>query len=116
MLCIGNLARNWRADAAAHSPSVWYHEGSSLRDSGIMERFRFNEGTSEGSRDTGMGESGGSVGVFWVEDWSGVGEGESVLDLFTGLREKRDFFEDLRVEGSIRGGGGDRDIGLASPS
>ena len=81
-----------------------------------MERFRFNEGTSEGSRDTGMGESKGSVGVFWVEDWSSVGEGESVLDLFTGLREKRDFFEDLRVEGSIRGGGGDRDIGLASPS
>lgn len=116
---MGNLARNWRADAAAQSPSVWYHDGNSLSDSGIIERFRFNGGMSEeGSRDTGLGESAGSVGVFWVEDWSGgeldSREGGSVLDLFTGLREKRDFLEFLRWEESIRAGKRVRGGGLAS--
>lgn len=102
---MGYLARNWRAEAAAHSPSVWYHEGSSLSDSGMMERFRFNGGMSaEGSWDTGTGEGGGSVGVFWLV----AGEAASVLDLLTGLRENRDFLEDLRGEGSIR------ETGLAS--
>lgn len=99
---MGYLARNWRADAAAHSPSVWYHEGNSLSDSGIIERFRFNDEVSdEGSRDTGTGGSADSVGVSWVEDCSGGemdnGDGVSVLDLFTGLREKRDFLELFRT-------------------
>ena len=101
-MCIGYLARNWRADAAAHSPSVWYHEGNSLSDSGIIERFRFNDEVSE----EGKGKSAGSVEVSWEEEWSGRegnnGEGVSVLDLFTGLREKRDFLEVLREEESIR--------------
>ena len=103
---MGYLARNWRADAAAHSPSVWYHEGNSLSDSGIIDRLRFNDKMSdENPGEMGTGESAGSVGASWVEDWSSGervrGEGESVLDLFTGLREKSDFLEDLRVEESI---------------
>lgn len=84
---------------------MWYHEGNSLRDSGIIERFRFDDEVSEeGSLDTGTGESAGSVGVSWVEERSGGEVEASVLDLFTGLREKRDFFELLRGEGSIRAG------------
>ena len=119
---MGYLARNWRADAAAHSPSVWYHEGNSFSDSGIIERFRFGDEVSdEGSRDTGIGESAGLVGVSWVDDRSGGeerdnGEGTSVLDLLTGLREKRDFFELLRGEGSIRAEKRVREGGLASGS
>lgn len=74
----------------------------------MMERLRFNGGVSaEDSWDTGTGESGGSVGVFWLDD----GKAASVLDLLTGLREKRDFLEDLRGEGSIRAV---RGAGLAS--
>jgi hypothetical protein len=76
----------------------------------MMERFRFNGGMSaEGSGDTGTGESGGSVGVFWLDKWSG--DAASVLDLLTGLRAKRDFLEDLSGEGSIRAV---REAGLAS--
>jgi hypothetical protein len=69
----------------------------------MMERLRFNGGMSaEGSGDTGIGESGGSVGVFWLDEWStDKGDGASVLDLLTGLRAKRDFLEDLSGEGSI---------------
>jgi hypothetical protein len=102
-LCIGYLPRNWRVVAAASSLSVLYHDGSSLIDSGMIERLELGDKVSdEGSLDMELGECKGSVGWSCVVEWSGGRElvgGErgpaSVLDRLTGLREKRDFLEVL---------------------
>lgn len=76
----------------------------------MIERLRFNDEVSE----EGKGDSARSVGVSWVDVEGSSVEGTSVLDLFTGLREKRCFLEPLRVEVSIRAGNGVREGALAS--
>lgn len=53
--------------AAANSVSAWYHEGSSLSDSGMIERAVFGDkGSDEGSLDRVPGDCKGSVGESWM--------------------------------------------------
>lgn len=51
--------------AAANSTSVWYHEGSFLSDSGMIERLRLGDKVSvEGSLEMVLGDCKGSAREF----------------------------------------------------
>ena len=60
--------------ATANSVSVWYHDGSSLSDSGMMERLGLDDRASdEGSLEMGPGRCKVSNRGSFVDGWS---EGE----------------------------------------